>query len=168
MNDVDKRLWRLVYTNSRSEKSVAKQLLGKNIEAFVPCWKHVIVHNKKKYVFYPPLFPGYTFAKIAEAEYREVLSVRGVVHMVNGKNKSMVVDDSIAYFLQSPYCRENARPHEGDARGSRVFLRIGSGHRIPGCLESSSMESIFVFSVPMIDLCGCVTISKDVAIESAE
>lgn len=168
MNNADKRLWRLVYTNSRSEKSVAKQLLGKNIAAFVPCWKHVVVHNKKKYVFYPPLFPGYAFAKISDEEYLDVLSARGVVHVVNGKNSSMGVNDSIAHFLQSSYCRENARPHEGDVGGTRVFLCIGTEHRISGYLDSYSHDPLFVFSMPMIDLCGCVAISKDVAIENAE
>lgn len=103
-----------------------------------------------------------------EAEYGEVLSVRGVVHVVNGKNRSMVVDDGIAYFLQSSYCLENARPYAEEVDGTRVFLRVGLGYGIPGSLENSSQNSLFVFSVPVIGLRGCVAISKDVVIENAE
>lgn len=168
MNNTDKKIWHPIYTRSRNEKFVAKQLQGKGIEAFVPCWRHIVFHNNKKYIFYPPLFSGYAFARMSRPECREALSIRGVVHVVGENddfNKTM--DDSVA-FLRSPYCIENVRPYEGSVTGENIYLRIDSEHRILGSLVESSPVPLFVFTMPAIDMFGYVNISKSIAIENIQ
>jgi len=75
--------WYAVYTNTRHEKAVARQLEERGIETFLPlyrswhCWK-----DRRKLVELA-LFPSYVFVKIAMQKKLRVLQVSSVVHIVS-------------------------------------------------------------------------------------
>ena len=74
--------WHAVWTRSRHEASVAGQLAGKGIEAFLPTlprwsrWK-----DRRKRIDWP-LFPGYCFARIGVDDSMAVRRCAGVVSIV--------------------------------------------------------------------------------------
>jgi transcriptional antiterminator NusG len=75
--------WYAVWTRSRHEQVVRRQLDRKGIESFLPTvtrwsrWK-----DRKKQVDWP-LFPGYCFARFPADERLPVLSCAGVVSIVS-------------------------------------------------------------------------------------
>lgn len=75
--------WYAVWTRSRHEQVVWRQLVQKRIEAFLPlvtrwsAWK-----DRRKRIDWP-LFPGYCFARFDVDERVPVLSCTGVVNIVS-------------------------------------------------------------------------------------
>src|SRR5436309_13779841 len=73
--------WYVVRTRSRHEKVVRDQLIGREVETFLPLverwsrWKD----RRKKVAF--PLFPGYCFARFPLVERLRVLNTVGVADL---------------------------------------------------------------------------------------
>lgn len=86
-------LWYVVRTRSRHEKTVRDQLVGRDVETFLPVverwsrWKD----RRKKVAF--PLFPGYCFARFPLVERLRVLNVVGVADLVGTGGRPEPVPD---------------------------------------------------------------------------
>jgi transcription antitermination factor NusG len=85
--------WFAVWTRSRHEAAVRAQLDSKGIEAYLPTvtrwsrWK-----DRKKRIDWP-LFPGYCFTRIAEAETLPVLTCAGVVAFVSFEGRPAAIPE---------------------------------------------------------------------------
>jgi transcription antitermination factor NusG len=79
----DSRAWYAIWTRSRHEQVVRRQLERQGLEAFLPTiarwsrWK-----DRKKQIEWP-LFPGYCFARFDSGERLPVLKCTGVVNIVS-------------------------------------------------------------------------------------
>jgi transcriptional antiterminator NusG len=86
--------WFAVWTRSRHEGSVAGQLTGKGLEAFLPTlprwsrWK-----DRRKRVEWP-LFPGYCFVRIDPAQSLAVRMCAGVVTVVSANGRPAPIPDA--------------------------------------------------------------------------
>jgi transcription antitermination factor NusG len=86
--------WYAIWTRSRHESRVLRQLDEKHIEGFLPTisrwsrWK-----DRKKRIDWP-LFPGYCFAHIDPAASLPVLKCAGVVSVIAVAGKPVPVPDS--------------------------------------------------------------------------
>jgi transcription termination/antitermination protein NusG len=88
--------WHALWTRSRHEQLVCRELVTKQIESFLPTiprwrsWK-----DRRKKVEWP-LFPGYCFARFDDAERFRVLNCAGVVRVVSfGREPAVVPDQDI-------------------------------------------------------------------------
>jgi len=85
--------WFAVWTRSRHELAVARQLVGKGIETFLPTlprwsrWK-----DRRKRIEWP-LFPGYCFARIGLQESMAVRTCSGVVSLVSTDGRPAPIPD---------------------------------------------------------------------------
>src|SRR6266481_6765354 len=79
--------WHAIYTCSRHEKSVSRQLREKQIDCFLPLYRSVRRWKDRRKELELPLFPGYVFVQIALKDRLRVLQTTGVVQLVsvNGK-----------------------------------------------------------------------------------
>ena len=90
--------WYAIWTRSRHESRVLRQLDEKHIESFLPTisrwsrWK-----DRKKRIDWP-LFPGYCFARFDPADALPVLKCTGVVNIVSFEGKPAPIP---AYELDS-------------------------------------------------------------------
>src|SRR5438874_12448027 len=75
--------WYAIYTNSRHEKLVAKQLQDRSIEAFLPLYRSLHRWKDRRQLVELPLFPSYVFVRIAAQKRLRVLEVSGVVSLVS-------------------------------------------------------------------------------------
>jgi len=86
--------WYAIWTRSRHEQVVRRQLERKGIDAFLPTvtrwsrWK-----DRKKQVDWP-LFPGYCFARFVADARLPVLSCSGVVSIVSFNNEPAPIPPS--------------------------------------------------------------------------
>jgi transcriptional antiterminator RfaH len=84
---MDNIQWYAVYTKSRNEKQVARELEEKGVEHFLPLVKTLRQWSDRRKFVYVPLFNSYLFVKI-DIKYRVyVLEIPGVVCFVNFKQE---------------------------------------------------------------------------------
>jgi transcription termination/antitermination protein NusG len=85
--------WFALWTRSRHEKTVRDQLLGRDIETFLPTinrwsrWK-----DRKKQIEWP-LFPGYCFARFLPSASLPVLKCVGVVSIISVEGRPAPIPD---------------------------------------------------------------------------
>lgn len=143
--------WYAVWTRSRHEATVAGQLEGKGIEAFLPTlprwsrWK-----DRRKRVDWP-LFPGYCFARIDPRASLAVRTCAGVVGLVatNGRPASIpeAEIDGIRRLVTSDLQYDPCPLiHEGDS----VEVVSGPLRGVLGRLVRKGAHARLVLSVDLI------------------
>ena len=145
--------WFALYTKPQHEKFVESALTKKNIESFTPT-----VLLKKKWsdrvkLIEQPFFKGYCFAKFPIKDKILIVSQRGVVNIVNFRNKYISVQDSVIDSLK--ILVENKvkiDPYPFLKTGDRIRVKRGPLKNIEGyIIEKRSKSSIsLVISIEVI------------------
>jgi len=160
--DADRDAWFAVWTRSRHEVAVHRQLGGKGIESFLPTmarwsrWK-----DRRKCVDWP-LFPGYCFARIHPERARAVLTCSGVVTLVSFEGRLAPIADAEIHSLRTltetdyrydpcPLIRE----------GTAVEVVSGPLRGVVGRLVRKGTNARLVLSVALIG--HAVTVQVDAA-----
>ncbi len=85
--------WYAVYTKSRREKEVERDLLEDGYEAYLPTVRKLRQWSDRKKWVEMPLFSGYCFVKVSHLEYFKVLQHPGIVKYVSFGGKASPVPD---------------------------------------------------------------------------
>ncbi len=103
MKDAEK-IWYVVYTRPRWEKKVAGILLEKGVENYCPLNRVLKKWSDRNKVVLEPLFKGYVFVKIPEAEKWDIKKIDGIINYVHWLGRPAKVKESeintIKMFLQ--------------------------------------------------------------------
>src|SRR6266516_6445095 len=97
--------WHAIYTCSRHEKSVSRQLREKQIDCFLPLYKSVRRWKDRRKQLELPLFPGYVFVHMALKDRLQVLQLPGVVRFVNFNGKPAALPDAEIEALRNGLAR---------------------------------------------------------------
>ena len=144
--------WFALYTKPQHEKFVESALIGKGIESFTPT-----VLLKKKWsdrvkLIEQPLFKSYCFAKFPLKDKIPIVSQRGVVNIVNFKNKYVSVQDNVIDSLK--ILVENKvkiDPYPYLKTGDRVRIKRGPLKNVEGyIIEKRSKNTTLVISIEVI------------------
>jgi transcription antitermination factor NusG len=118
--------WYAAYTRSRHEKSVADLLQRKQLETFLPIYETMRRWKNGDHRVQLPLFPGYTFVRIALRDRLEVLKVPGVVRLVGFNGMPTALEDNDVESLRRALSAGvRAAPHPYLAVGRRVRITAG-------------------------------------------
>ena len=145
------RSWYAIHTRSRHEKSVSTQLLGKEIETFLPLYRTVHRWRNGRHRVELPLFPGYAFVRIAPTDRLEVLKVPGVVRLVgfNG-TPTPLEDEEIEGLRRALSAGVGAAPHPYLRVGRRVRITAGPLAGREGILVRRQGTTRVVLSIDLI------------------
>lgn len=95
--------WYAVYTKPRWEKKVAQNLTDAGFENYCPINKVIRQWSDRKKVVHEPVFKGYVFVKVTEAQKWKVRDVDGILNYVYWLGKPAVIRedeiDTIRKFL---------------------------------------------------------------------
>ncbi len=145
------RCWLAAYTRSRHENHVASQLSFKGVEALLPTyaklsrWSDRIRHSQV------PLFPGYVFVHVSDAERVPVLQTVGVVHLVSVRGKAARLQDEEVERLRACVARPNeVEPHPYLKLGHLVRVKHGPFAGWEGILVQKQNAARLVISVDQI------------------
>ena len=83
--------WYAIYTNPRSEKKVAAELIRRGTEAYLPLVRTLRQWSDRKKWVEEPLFRSYVFVHITPGQYYDILNADGVVRYVTFEKKAVVV-----------------------------------------------------------------------------
>jgi transcription antitermination factor NusG len=143
--------WVAVYTVTRHEKAVARQLEERRIETFLPLYRSLHRWKDRKKEVELPLFPSYVFVKIAARNKLPVLQVPGVVSIVtfNGEMAALPEQDisALRNGLDHQVCAE---PCPYLKVGKRVRVVRGPMAGAEGILSRKKDKYRFVISVDVL------------------
>lgn len=128
--------WFAVYTKYRAEKHVARQLIKKGIECYVPINKVVKEYTRKKKVLELPLINCYAFVKITREQYVRALETEYVTRFVTFANTLVPIPEEEIYLLKL-VCREIENVEAGDLtfdKGAPVEILSGNLTGVSGWL----------------------------------
>jgi len=143
--------WYAVYTRSRFEQVVKKQLDFRGINSFLPLYSKISQWKDRKKEIHCPLFPGYLFVQIAATERLEVQKSVGVVNIVgNGEGPLEVSEQQITAIRTFIETGLKYDPHPYLKVGKKVRVTDGPLAGLEGILVRKKNRSLFVISVEMI------------------
>jgi transcription antitermination factor NusG len=146
------RLWHVVTTMPRHEKTTWAGLTKIGIDAFLPTYESVRSwRNRQKVAVVAPLFPTYLFVRITPNEKLNVLRTPGVRQFVGNRQGLAVIPSEELEGLRRAVSERKALPFEGLVEGSRVRVRSGPLQGIEGCLLRKSNECRIVVKVRLIN-----------------
>jgi transcription antitermination factor NusG len=87
------RLWRVVYTKSRQEKSLARELLKYEIPFYLPQIKNTTIVNGRRRTAFMPLFTGYVFMLANEADRVRALTTNRISRILNVEDAEQLASD---------------------------------------------------------------------------
>jgi transcription antitermination factor NusG len=143
--------WYAVYTVSRHEKVVARQMNGNGLDHFLPLYKSVRRWKDRRKELELPLFPGYVFVRIAFQDRLRVQKLTGVLQIVSFNGKPASLPENEIDALRNGLAR-NAwlEPHPYLKVGRRVRVRNGPMAGVDGILVRRKDKFRLVLSVDLI------------------
>jgi transcriptional antiterminator NusG len=145
--------WYAVQTRSRHEKKTDAQLRQKGIQTFLPLMAEVHRWRDRKMTIELPLFPGYTFARIAWTAVQRlaVLQTAGVVRLVGNDCEGAPIEEKEIENIRSLLAaRTPLSPYPFLRTGQRVRIRGGCLEGIEGILLSHDSGCRLIVSIEAI------------------
>jgi transcription termination/antitermination protein NusG len=143
--------WYAIYTRSRHEFYVKRQLDHKEISNLLPLYTKISQWKDRKKEIQLPLFPGYLFVRIPLLNRMAVLATFGVVYIVGDGSASLPVPDESINTIQS-FLTQGLKcdPHPYLKVGNRVRITEGPLSGIEGILIRKKNRTLLVVSVDLI------------------
>ncbi len=92
--------WYVLYTRSRFEKKVLKEMEQLGVECYLPLHRKLKQWSDRKKWVEEPLFRSYIFIKIHKDEYYKVLEVNGVINFISFEGRAAIVRDDQIEILK--------------------------------------------------------------------
>ena len=122
----DERYWFALYTIRRHKKRVARHLLHKEIEHFLPIYrKRHRWRDGTSVMLELPLFSGYMFVRIRKNERVGVLEAPGAVSLIGSASQPSSLQDFEVKTLRKGLNPESSEPHPLLTAGERVRIKRG-------------------------------------------
>jgi len=143
--------WYAVYTRHQHEKNVARALVGKGFEAFLPLYTAIHRWKDRDKQLSLPLFPCYVFLRSPLDRWQPILTIPGVHSVLGfGGERSMIPDSEVEAIRRMVGCPLKAEPHPFLKCGDRVQLRAGPLQGLEGILLRKRSVWKLVVSVEML------------------
>jgi len=145
------RNWLAAYTRSRHESAVTEQLQQKGLSTLLPTYERLSRWSDRVRRVRAPLFPGYVFVCVDEAERVRVLQTAGVVSIVSRAGKPVALTAEEICMLR--FCAEHPstiEPHPFLRVGQRVRVKHGLFEGLAGILVEKKNSSRLVINIQQI------------------
>jgi transcription antitermination factor NusG len=151
--------WHAIWTRSRHEPQVHRELTAKGIEVFFPtCLKVSKWTDRTKKIEWP-LFPGYCFARFERSHHARVLASTGVVTVLSNGGVPVPVPAFEIEALQRMVASGIAfDPYTQLAIGAKVRVLTGPLAGIVGRLERKGAQEQLILAVEVLNSGARVTV----------
>ena len=122
--------WFVIWAESRAEKKVEKRIAALGLSPWLPIVKERHRWSDRWREVECPLFPGYLFARAANADWHQILRTPGVLTVVKEGGKAALLADSFVTTLRNAIEREGVVPEAVTERvdyapGDEVIVQEG-------------------------------------------
>jgi transcriptional antiterminator NusG len=132
--------WLVIWAESRAEKKVEKRLAALGLTAWLPIVRERHRWSDRWREVDCPLFPGYLFARVANADWQQILRIPGVLTVVRDGGKPALLADSFVSSLRDAIGRSGVTVEPlGDALdytpGDEVIVQEGVLSGVRGVVQ---------------------------------
>ena len=151
MQIATERRWLAAHTRSRHENQVASQLGRKGVEALLPTYEKFTRWTDRIRRARAPLFPGYVFVRVSEAERLPVLQTSGVVNLVSFAGRPAPLrDEEVERLRVCGVQGSEVEPHPFLRAGQRVRVKHGPFAGWEGVLVHKQNAARLIVNVEQI------------------
>ncbi|HZP22439.1 MAG TPA: UpxY family transcription antiterminator [Terriglobales bacterium] len=145
------RYWLAAYTRSHHEQRVSEQLEQKSVEHLLPTYERLARWSDRVKRSRAPLFPGYVFVRVSDAERVRVLETAGVVSLVSRAGKAVPLStEEVAQLRACCLQSHNIEPHPYLKIGRRVRVQHGPFAGWEGTLVEKQNSRRLVITIEQI------------------
>lgn len=156
--------WHAIYTRSRAEKKLYKELCSKDIECYLPLQKELRQWSDRTKWVEEPLLRSYLFVKVSEREYYDVINSSFAVRYVTFGGKAVPIPemqiDTLRLFLDDEN-RKVDLTHETLEKGENVEVVGGPLKGIQGEIIQIKGKERIVIRFDSLGTCVYTDISLD-------
>lgn len=147
--------WFVIWAESRAEKKVEQRMVAMGLQPWLPTVRERHRWSDRWREVECPLFPGYLFARAANAELPRILRTPGVLTVVKEGGKPALLADSFVGALRDAIGREGAAPETvteyiGYAPGDEVIVQQGVLRGVRGVVRERRGGRQLVIWVPEV------------------
>lgn len=143
--------WHALYTRHQHEKTVAEALFRKGHAVFLPLYGTTRLWRNRPKQLLLPLFPGYVFIQGGMARPIEILSIPGIICIVNWSGTPAAIPPeqiiAVRRMIENPY---RVEPHDFLRCGDRVRVISGALQGMEGILLRIKGKSRLVTSMELL------------------
>jgi len=146
---MDGRLWHVLHTKPRQEKSLARQLRQSELPFFLPLIARRAMRRGRLQTSYLPLFTGYCFLLASEKERIKALATNRIVRALQVPDQGKLWED----LQQIHRLIETGAPITPEGRlipGALVEIRSGPLTGMKGVIVRTAKAKRFVVQVDFI------------------
>jgi transcription antitermination factor NusG len=141
--------WYAAYTCANHEKRVREQLEERSVESYLPLYETMRRWKDRTARLQLPLFPGYTFVRIALKDRLRVLEIPSVVRLVGFNGRPAALPEEQIERLKKGLAG-GVRPHPYLAVGRQVRIKGGPLEGQEGILLRKKGNFRVVISIDLI------------------
>lgn len=143
--------WFALYTRSRHEKFVERELQKKGIETFLPLRRVARHWSDREKIIEDPLFSGYLFIHTTLRERFNVLNTKGVVRFLGSRGLPSFLSESVLTAVRRFVDAEiNVDPFPYLKAGMRVYVKSGPFRGVEGFVVRKDGQCRLVVSVDLL------------------
>jgi transcriptional antiterminator NusG len=144
--------WFALYTKSRHEKLVHRELQKKGLETFLPQRKVTRDWSDRKKIIEEPLFKGYLFVRMPLKERWTVLNTVGAVRFVGKSAGEPIAVPEKELWVVRKFVEEEIQvdPFPYLKEGERVYVRSGPFKGAEGFIVRKDRHCRLVISLDML------------------
>lgn len=144
--------WYAVYTRHQHEKAVARTLLGKRFEVFLPLYTTCRRWKDRLARVSLPLFPGYVFLRGGVDRRLDIVSTPGVHFLLSSCGQpAAVAEEEVEAVRRVVDLKLAAEPYPFLRCGDRVRVTAGALAGLEGILTRKKNHLRLVLSVELLE-----------------
>ena len=152
---VNQPLWYVAHTRPRCEKKLLQYCGQENMHVCLPCYQTAHKYRGKTVVFKKPLFPGYLFLQITEAQRGPVLQCKYVANLLTVIDQDLLVRQ-LDEILRALATDMEIRLAPSIGEGMRVKIKNGPLRGIEGWVEKRYGMSTVLLRLDFISQAAAV------------
>jgi len=153
-------LWWVAHTKSRNEKALAHDLVGRNINYFLPMTWRVWRRSRRTMRSLLPLFSGYLFFCGGENQRLELLRTNRVANVIEVKDQQQLLSELIQ-IEQALRAGAPLSPYKYIKAGQRCRVIAGPLFGLEGIVVKTKNVTRLVLQIDMLGQAASVEIDID-------
>jgi transcription antitermination factor NusG len=145
--------WHVLHVRSNFERRVAKHLMVRAVEHYVPLYRERVKWTDRAVVTERPLFSGYVFARFSPESRITAISVPGVVRSLGDDEGNLVKSAELEKIRQGLVSGLLLRPHPTLLIGARVRIRAGIFEGMEGLVTEFRQQCKVVIALAAVQQC---------------
>jgi len=146
---VDGKRWFALHTKPRAEKSLARRLLGRNVEFFLPLYHRQLRSGGRLRLSYLPLSPSYLFLRGDDDARRIALESNLIVRTLHVEDQQQLHED-LAHVAQLMEHGSALSPEARLLPGTRVEIISGPLAGMEGTILKHAKQLKFYVEVRLL------------------